>query len=34
VTYPLLTRLFAELGVETRPSDMCFGVACEKSGVE
>lgn len=34
VTYPLLTRLFAQLGVETQPSDMCFGVACERSGIE
>lgn len=33
-TYPLLTRLFATLGVETQPSDMCFGVTCEQRGVE
>lgn len=33
-TYPLLTLLFARLGVETQPSDMCFGVACERSGIE
>jgi predicted NAD/FAD-binding protein len=33
-TYPLLVRLFAELGVETRASDMCFAVACEGTGLE
>ena len=26
--YPLLTRLFAELGVETQESDMSFSVSC------
>lgn len=33
-TYPGLTKLFASLGVATQPSDMCFGVVCERSGIE
>lgn len=33
-TYPLLVRLFAELGVETHASDMCFAVACRTTGLE
>jgi predicted NAD/FAD-binding protein len=33
-TYPGLTKLFAELRVATRPSDMSFGVACERTGIE
>jgi predicted NAD/FAD-binding protein len=33
-TYPNLVRLFRELGVETEVSDMCFGVACQRTGFE
>ncbi|WP_284617833.1 NAD(P)/FAD-dependent oxidoreductase [Aquabacterium humicola] len=33
-TYPLLTRLFAELGVETAPSDMSFSVQVRSLGLE
>jgi len=32
-TYPLLTRLFAELGVPTRASDMSMSVSCAGCGV-
>ena len=32
-TYPLLTRLFAELGVETRSSEMSMSVSCSGCGV-
>lgn len=34
VTYPLLTALFAELGVETVETDMSFGVQHRESGLE
>jgi predicted NAD/FAD-binding protein len=34
VTYPLLTRLFAELQVETEPTDMSFSVQHLPSGLE
>jgi uncharacterized protein len=33
-TYPRFTRLLAELGVETRATDMSFSVSCERCGVE
>ena len=32
--YPLLTRLFAELGVRTQESDMSFSVSCLDCGLE
>jgi len=32
--YPLLTRLFAELGVATHESDMSFSVSCRACGLE
>ena len=34
VTYPNLTRLFSELGVETKPSSMSFSVQHAPSGLE
>ncbi len=33
-TYPEFTRLIGELGVPTRPAEMSFGLACERSGLE
>ena len=33
-TYPELTRLLAELGVETQVAEMSFGLACERTGLE
>ena len=33
-TYPNLVRLFAELGVTTRDSDMSFAVSCRRTGLE
>ena len=33
-TYPRLVRLFAELGIDTVSSDMCFAVACVGTGLE
>jgi len=33
-TYPLLTRLFAELGVATEPSEMSMSVRCAGCGLE
>jgi predicted NAD/FAD-binding protein len=33
-TYPHLIRLFREIGVETRDTDMSFGVSCRRTGLE
>ena len=33
-TYPLLTRLFAELSVETQASEMSFSVSCAEPDIE
>lgn len=33
-TYPLLTRLFDELGVVTQPSDMSWALRCERCDLE
>jgi uncharacterized protein len=32
-TYPLLQRLFAELGVRTRPTEMSMSIGCEECGL-
>ena len=32
-TYPLLRRLFAELGVQTRPTEMSMSIACDGCGI-
>ena len=32
-TYPLLRRLFAELGVETRPTEMSMSITCDECGL-
>src|SRR5690348_210457 len=34
VTYPLLRKLFAELGVEVRPTEMSMSVRCDGCGLE
>ena len=33
-TYPGLVNLFEELGVESQPTRMSFGVRCERTGIE
>jgi uncharacterized protein len=33
-TYPLLRRLFAELGVQARPTEMSLSIRCEDCGLE
>ncbi len=33
-TYPYLTKLFAELGIETQPTEMSLGHSCEACGLE
>ena len=33
-TYPLLTRLFGELGVASQPTEMSLSVRCEGCGLE
>ncbi|HET7476328.1 MAG TPA: FAD-dependent oxidoreductase [Dermatophilaceae bacterium] len=33
-TYPHLRRLFAELGVQTRPTEMSMSIRCEECGLE
>ena len=33
-TYPNLVRVFSQLGIETKPSDMSFSVTCPVTGLE
>ena len=33
-TYPLLRRLFSELGVDVRPTEMSMSIRCEECGLE
>lgn len=33
-TYPLLVRLFSELGIDIIESDMSFAVSCRRTGLE
>jgi uncharacterized protein len=33
-TYPLLRRLFAELGVDVRPTEMSMSISCQECGLE
>ena len=33
-TYPYLTQLFAELGIETQPTEMSLGHSCDACGLE
>jgi len=34
MNYPLLSRIFADLGVGTQPTEMSFSVRCDRSGLE
>ena len=33
-TYPHLVKLFREIGIKSRPSDMSFGVRCRRCAIE